>query len=170
MVETLLNKYAINQVGYYVEDIEKAALEHAAIFGSGPFLYMDAMPMKATYRGKEIEYSIKAAYGQLNGLQIELIQVVDGVDPYAELGQYGFHHFSIWVDDVNEAREIMAKAGYEPAMHMVSGGGLEVYYFDCRKTWGHYIETHAPVHGMWDMVKKASVDWDGTNVFRKFGT
>jgi hypothetical protein len=53
--ETLFNKYAVNQLGYYVEDLEKAAKAHAALFGSGPFYYLDPVTQTMNYRGKEIE-------------------------------------------------------------------------------------------------------------------
>lgn len=171
MFETILNKYAINQVAYVVEDLEKAAKAHSELFGSGPFLYMDPItPVKATYQGKDIKFTMKTAYAQHGNLQIELIQVLDGVNPYFEEGKYGFHHFSIWVDDPEEAKAHFKNLGFEPSLLMESGGGLTIAYMDCVEKWGHQIEIHAPIQGMWDMVKQAAEEWDGADPYRKFGS
>jgi hypothetical protein len=169
MAETILNKYATNQISYYVEDLEGAARAHAALFGSGPFYYMDPTTQTVVYRGKEVELTMATAFGQFGNLQIELIQVLSEANPYAELGHYGFHHFSNWVDDFDGALQEFARAGFEPLFTMQSGGGLRVAYIDCMEKWGHYLEMHNPIPPFWDMISNASKDWDGTNVWRKLG-
>jgi hypothetical protein len=171
-METLLNKYATNQIAYYVEDLEKTAREHSALFGSGPFFYMDPLTNKGVnYRGQKIDLVMQTAMGQFGGLQIELIQVFSEPNPYKELGHYGFHHFSNWVDDYEGAVQAFADAGFRPLFTMESGGGLKVAYIDCLEKWGHYVEIHsASVKPFWDMIQKASVDWDGKNVWRKLGS
>ena len=171
MYDTLLNKYGINQAGYYVEDLEKSALEHVKLFGSGPFIYMDPVSNIIDYKGTKKELVMQTAYGQYKDIQIELIQVLsEGPDPYRDKGSYGFHHFSIWVDDLEQAISDFQANGFEVAMRFSSGGGLEVAYIDCVEALGHYVEMHAPINGFWDMVKQASVDWDGINPFRKMGS
>lgn len=171
MYETLLNKYGINQAGYYVEDLEEASRAHSALFGSGPFIYMDPMTNTINFRGQETELIIQTAYGQLGDIQIEMIQVLShGPDPYQEFGHYGFHHFSIWVDDLDKAVKEFADAGFEVAMRFTSGGGLQVAYVDCVDTWGYYVEMHAPIEGFWNMIKKAAEDWDGSEPYRKLQT
>lgn len=167
MHETILNKYAINQVAYIVEDLEEAALEHSKLFGSGPFLYMDPVTMaKAVYKGEEIELTMQQAYGQFGNLQIEFIKVWSTPNPY---GCTGFHHFSNWVDDYDAAIAEFAAAGFEPVIEMESGGGLRIAYIDTAEKYGHCVEIHPPIQGFWDMIKKAADDWDGTNPYRKFG-
>jgi hypothetical protein len=169
MIESIMNKHATNQLGYYVEDLEQAAREHAALFGSGPFLYLDPMPSNVNYRGEMVELMMQTAFGQFGDLQIELIQVLSEPNPYAELGHYGFHHFSNWVDDFDGALKLFGDAGYEPLFTMTSGQGLRVAYIDCMKTWGHYLEIHAPIDGFWNMIKQAAANWDGKDVWRKLG-
>jgi hypothetical protein len=169
MTETILNKHAVNQISYYVKDLEAAARAHSALFGSGPFLYMDPTTQTANYRGAEIELTMATAFGQYGDLQIELVQVLSEPNPYEELGRYGFHHFSNWVEDYEAAIKQFADAGFEPLFTMESGGGLKVAYIDCYKVWGHYLEIHAPIQGFWDMVKAAAQDWDGKDPYRKFG-
>jgi hypothetical protein len=41
MHETILNKYATNQISYYVEDMESCARAHSALLGAGPIFYID---------------------------------------------------------------------------------------------------------------------------------
>ena len=170
MPETLLNKYATNQISYYVDDLESFAREHSALFGSGPFLYMDPMPSTVNYRGQQIELIMQTAFGQFGDKQIELVQVLSEPNPYAELGHYGFHHFSNWVDDFDAALEQFAKAGFEPLFTMESGGGLRVAYIDLTSRFGHYLEVHAPIKPFWDMIAAAAKDWDGSDPWRKFGS
>ncbi|MGN0078361.1 MAG: VOC family protein [Coriobacteriales bacterium] len=167
MYERLLNKYAINQLGYVVEDVEKAALEHSKLFGSGPFVYFDApAPEKTVFRGEEVVNTVKVAYGMYGDLQIELIQPTsEGPTPYTEKG-IGFNHFSVWVDDFDGAVRDFKDAGFEVAMLMQSSGGLQVAYVDCLDAWGHYVEIHNPQPYLVDMCRKLAEDWDGTDPVR----
>ncbi len=170
MSKSILNEYATNQISYYVEDLETAAREHSALFGSGPFFYMDPMSQIVTYKGEETEITMHTAFGQFGDLQIELVQVsADGPNPYEELGHYGFHHFSNWVSDYDAAIKLFADNGFEPLFTMTSGAGMRVAYIDTYKVWGHYLEIHNPIEGFWGMVKAASEDWDGSDPWRKLG-
>lgn len=169
MAKTILNEHATNQISYYVEDLEKAARQHSALFGSGPFFYMDPISQVATYKGEEVEIIMHTAFGQFGGLQIELVQVLSEANPYEEMGHYGFHHFSNWVDDYDAAIEQFAEAGFEPLFTMTSGQGLRVAYMDTYSTWGHYLEIHAPIEGFWNMIRTAAENWDGKDLWRKLG-
>ena len=169
MIESILNKHATNQISYYVEDLESFAREHSALFGSGPFFYLDPMTQIMDYRGTEIELTQQVAFGQFGNLQIELVQVFSEPNPFAELGHYGFHHFSNWVEDFEGALKLFADAGYEPLFSFSSGSGLRVAYIDMMATHGHCLEIHAPITQMWDMVKNAAENWDGNDVWRKLG-
>jgi hypothetical protein len=122
------------------------------------------------YKGEEHELIMQTAYGQFGNMQIEMVHVLSEVNPYKELGRYGFHHFSNWVDDFDAAEKAMQDAGYAPLFKLKSGAGLQVAYYDLKDKWGHYVEFHNPIEGMWNMVKQASLDWDGTNPYRKFGS
>ncbi|MDR1358668.1 MAG: VOC family protein [Coriobacteriales bacterium] len=169
MPESILNKYATNQISYYVEDMEAFARAHMALFGSGPFFYMDPMTQTITYKGEQVELTMATAFGQFGELQIELVQVLSEPNPYEELGRYGFHHFSNWVDDFDAALAHFDSLGYQPLFTMESGGGLRVAYIDLLADYGHYLEIHAPIKQVWDMFKKASEDWDGSDPWRKMG-
>ncbi len=165
----ILKKHAVNQISYYVEDLEKAAREHSELFGSGPFFYMDPVTNHVNYRGKEVDLVMHTAFGQYGDIQIELVQVLSEANPQSELGHFGFHHFSNWVEDYDAAIKHFADLGFSPLFEFTSGQGLRVAYIDTYDKWGHYLEIHAPIEGFWNMIKAASENWDGSDVWRKIG-
>ncbi|MDR1358677.1 MAG: hypothetical protein LBJ48_04925 [Coriobacteriales bacterium] len=86
MYETIMNKHAYNQLGFYVKDLEQSCREHSALFGSGPFYYMEPSTQTAVYRGREIELTLQVAFAHYGNLQIEMETVLSPDDPFAELG------------------------------------------------------------------------------------
>ncbi|MCL1847549.1 MAG: VOC family protein [Coriobacteriia bacterium] len=166
MFETIMNKHAINQLGFYVKDLEAAARQHSALFGSGPFFYMDPMTQQMNYRGKMIEHTMATAFGQYGNLQIELIQTFSEPNPYDELGRYGFHHISNWVEDFDGALKLFADAGFS-TLFTLEAPGMSVAYIDTLEALGHYIEIHAPIPQMWNIFKQAAENWDGKDPWRK---
>ncbi|BDE96411.1 VOC family protein [Raoultibacter timonensis] len=172
MYEKLLNKYAINQLGYVVDDLEKAALAHSKLFGSGPFVHFTPpAPERTLFRGEEVKNTMEVAYGMYGDLQIELIKPTSSdPTPYTVPERKGFNHFSVWVDDFDAAVEDFEEAGFEVAMLMESSGGLKVAYVDCLDVWGHYVEIHNPQPYLVDMCKKIAEGWDGTDPYRAMGS
>lgn len=160
----LMNKYCVNQLGYVVEDVQEACETFTNAFGAGPFFIMTPPPMaKTIFRGKEVENAIEVAYGMYGDLQIELIKpLTAGPTPYTEKG-IGFNHFSVWVDDFDQAVKDWEEAGYEVAMYMESSQGLRVAYIDCLKDLGQYVEIHNPQSFLIDKCKEARDAWDGTS-------
>lgn len=169
-LETLMNKYCVNQLGYIVEDVTEACEMWMKVFGAGPFFIMKPpAPAKTIFRGKEVQNEIEVAYGMYGDLQIELIKpLTGGPTPYTEIG-IGFNHFSVWVDDFDAAVKEWEDAGYEVAMLMESGGGLRVAYIDCLKELGQYVEIHNPQPFLIDKCKEARENWDGVSAIVPFG-
>lgn len=155
MSETLLSKYGIKQIGYYVESIEETAQATRDLMGAGPFIDMGVSePASLLYRGAPSGTRTRCALGQLGDMQLELIEVkTDEPDVYKDLGHYGMHHLCIWADDVDAVRAEFEKAGIETAMEMVSGQGLKVVYFDARAQLGSFIEVNAPLDQLAGAVK-----------------
>ncbi len=84
MAETLLNKYGIKQIGYYVESIEEAAQRFRDLLGAGPFVDLGVSePASLTYRGASSGMRSRCALGHFGAMQIELIEVLtDEPDVY----------------------------------------------------------------------------------------
>lgn len=148
MVETLLTKYGIKQIGYYVESIEETARAMRQRLGAGPFIDLGAnKPSSLLYRGNESGTLTRCAIGNLGDMQLELIEVLtDEPDVYKDLGHYGMHHICIWVDDVAAVKEEFEQAGIDAAMEMVSSQGMPVIYFDAREQLGSFIEVNPPLN------------------------
>ncbi|WP_172135818.1 VOC family protein [Adlercreutzia sp. ZJ473] len=164
MYETLLNKYGVRQLGYYVEDIDATAREMARLLGAGPFIDAgESTPEACTYRGKDSTLTTRVALGQFANIQVELIQVTsEGENVYSEMGRYGLHHVCIWTDDLEQTVKEFEEAGFELAMRLTSSG-FEVAYFDCRDAFGHYIEVSAPQEDFYEGLAALAEEWDGEN-------
>lgn len=162
MYETLLNKYGVRQLGYYVEDIDTTANQMAKLFGAGPFIDTgESSPEVCIFRGKESDLTTRVAMGQFADLQIELIQVTsEGENVYSEMSHYGLHHLCIWSDDVEKSIQEFLDAGFDLAMRLTSVG-IEVAYFDCRDSLGCYIEIAAPQEDLYEGIAGMTEDWDG---------
>lgn len=168
MYETLLNKYGVKQIGYYVESIEETAEAMAKLLGAGPFFDMGAnAPAELEYRGKESESLTRCALGHFKDVQIELIELAnEEPNVYEELGHYGLHHLCIWADDVEKVVKEFVDAGIEVAMEMTSGQGLKVVYLDAREQLGSFIEVNAPLEQLYMGIKMQHENWDGTRPLR----
>ena len=155
MIETLLTKYGIKQIGYYVESIEETAQAMRDLMGAGPFIDLGVSePTSLSYRGAPSTTRMRCALGNLGDMQLELIEVkTDEPDVYRDLGHYGMHHICIWCDDVDAVKAEFSQAGIEAAMEMVSGQGLKVVYFDAREKLGSFIEVNAPLDQLAGAVK-----------------
>ena len=165
MYERELNKYAIKQIAYVVEDLEGAARDHSALFGSGPFVYMPTMtPAEASWNGAPVELHLDEAYGAYGNTQIELIEMPKTGDKTI-FDKIGFHHFAIWADDIDEALEDFANEGCFPVLTMASAQGLVINFIDCREKWGHFIELYTPQTGLDGMTRGLAQAWDGNNPY-----
>lgn len=162
MHKTLLNKYGVRQLGFYVEDIDATANQMARLFGAGPFIDTgESSPDACVYRGEDSTLTTRVAMGQFADLQIELIQVTsEGENVYSEMGRYGLHHLCIWSDDIERSIQEFSDAGFEIAMRLTSVG-IEVVYFDCRDALGCYIEIASPQEDLYEGVAGMAIDWDG---------
>ncbi len=164
----------VRQIAYYVHDVKEAAKRHMALYGSGPFFLMEAPPLPARYRGKDMPFHHTTAFGQWGTMQVELLRQNDDLpsvlhDLYpVGSGRSGIHHAAIIVDDLEEAIANFAKAGYSEAMR-VTPPGITAVFIDTVRTLGHFIELYEPtpaISGIYDMVAKAAIGFDGSDPIR----
>lgn len=172
-IENIFRKYPIKQIGYFVPDIKEAALRHSAMFGSGPFLVSEHIPLNlCMYRGKPAELDHSSCLGQWGEIQIEFCQQHNpGPSYFTDLypnGKQGFHHVALWVDDLIASMKEFEALGYEISTY-AEIGDMGFAMVDCIKDLGHLIEIYEPdsVRAIYDSVKKVAQDFDGTNVLRQ---
>ncbi|HWR70018.1 MAG TPA: VOC family protein, partial [Dehalococcoidia bacterium] len=81
----------VSQLGYVVADIERACKYYESTLGIGPFCPPFEVDMSgATFKGNAVQTKIKVAFVQSGDVQIELIQPLDGNNPYTEyLAKHG---------------------------------------------------------------------------------
>jgi catechol 2,3-dioxygenase-like lactoylglutathione lyase family enzyme len=137
------NLRPIHQLGYVVSDIEKASEHYASVFGIGPFSPAMEVDMSgAIYRGKPTQTKIKVAFAKSGDLELELIQPVEGENPYFDyLASHGdgIHHLAFLVDDMEPILEDYAARGLEPTFHH-DMGVMDFAYFDTSEAGGLWIE------------------------------
>jgi hypothetical protein len=159
------------QNAFIVNDLETAMHRWHAMFGTGPFLVNDHIPLEdVVYRGAEVELDISVALAQSGDIQIELIQQhSDGPSCYRDQfapGEEGFHHVAILCEDHEAAYRQYVDAGMVSATEFGSGE-QKIAYMDARAAIGAMIELYPDIDGirmLFDMVRNIGKGWDGRNL------
>jgi methylmalonyl-CoA/ethylmalonyl-CoA epimerase len=122
----------LTQLGYVVADIEKACKYYESTLGIGPFCPPFEVDMSgAVFKGRPVQSKIKVAFVQSGDVQIELIQPVEGRNPYTEyLAKHGdgIHHLGFAVTDMDAMKAEFAAAGLQPVFHHDMGVMQFAYY------------------------------------------
>ena len=131
------------QLGFVVKDIASTCPHYESFFGTGPFSEPVDVDMDgALFRGKPVKTKIKVAFVQSGGVQIELIQPIEGTNPYTEFlatkGE-GIHHLAYQVGDMEAAKAAFRKKGLEPLFQR-DMGVMEFAYYDTAEPGGLMIE------------------------------
>jgi methylmalonyl-CoA/ethylmalonyl-CoA epimerase len=128
----------ILQIGFVVRDLEKSVRNYWEVSGIGPWAFytMDPSNMLNTkVHGKDVKFSMKVALADLAGLQIELIQPLEGQNIYTEfLDEHGegIHHIACAVDDFDETIITLKKKGVNVIQEGITTAGLGFAYLDIR--------------------------------------
>jgi methylmalonyl-CoA/ethylmalonyl-CoA epimerase len=108
----------INQIGIVVKDAESVARNYWDILGIGPWAIIEweaPVVYDRRYHGKPVMAREKLAFAQAGGVQIELVQFVEGPSIYRdwleERGE-GLHHLNFLVDDIDETADLLTKQGF----------------------------------------------------------
>ena len=107
----------IVQIGVVVTDLDQVTASLTALFGIAPFrlvTWPDRAEARYWYRGEEGAIKIKQAFVQLGGVELELIQPLEGHNAYQDfLDQKGggIHHILFEVSDIEPVLKEMEKAG-----------------------------------------------------------
>lgn len=132
----------VAQLGFVYKDIEKQAKIFETLFNVPKFAVLPETTGIVKYRGKDGEVNTKIAISRQFGTQIELIQHISGECIYKEFldqGREGFHHISLFIENIEAYIEYFEKQGYE----MIYYGeiGKQVYaYFDTEEMLGMLLE------------------------------
>ena len=140
----------INQIAVVVEDLEKVAEDYWTVLGIGPWSIFDweaPLVYNRKYHGQTVWAREKIALAQVGGVQLELVQPVEGPSIYkdwlVEHGE-GIHHINFLVDDVDETVEVLAQQGF-PSIQSGKFGPKE------QKGAYNYIDIK-PLRSIWEPV------------------
>ncbi len=161
------------QQGYVVSNI-KATMQHwIDVLGIGPFFVFEHFhPLEADYKGQPVDIDITAAFAFSGDQQIELIQQHnDAPSVYSDFlkvhPQGGLHHIAFWTKGNEALIEHLAKEGL--SLEVVQHYGTTHSYLNTALFPGTMVQLmHADdaYVGMFNMVKSASLDWDGSDPIR----
>ncbi|MGK2908271.1 MAG: VOC family protein [Sphingobium sp.] len=166
----------IRQIAYFVPDVKAAAMAHVSAFGSGPYYLSEHIPLSlCRHRGQPAELDHSSAYGQWGEVMVEFVQQNDGGpsvfhDLYPDGGQ-GMHHVALIVDDMQAEMARFEAAGHTTALYAEVHSGAGFAMMDCVATLGHFVELYEPTPvllGVYDLVRSAAKDFDGSNPLRPF--
>jgi hypothetical protein len=169
-------QHPVRQVAYFVPDVVTAARRHASVFGSGPYYVAEHIPLTlCEYRGQRAQLDHTSAYGQWGEVMIEFVQQNDpGPSVFRDLypgGEQGFHHVALIVDDLHATMRTFNAGGHETGLYAEVAPGVGFAMMDCVRDYGHFVELYEPTPvllGVYDVVRKSALDFDGTDLVRPF--
>lgn len=166
----------VGQLAYLPTDFDAAVRYWTETMGVGPFYLMENVALgECKYKGVPTGAGFSIAIAYWGEVQIELIRA-ENAEPSIYTGEYAvtdrLHHICIFVDSIAEARAACAEAGAEILVEGTVGADGEVIYVDPGQGPGHVIELLQNMTGadaIFQMIKDASLDWDGSEPLRKLG-
>jgi len=140
------------QIGIVVADCGRTTELLGSLLGIGPFRFIewpDRAESKYYYHGHEERVKFKQAFVQLGGVEIELIQPLEGKSGYKDFLDEtggGIHHVLFETSDMDSVVTELAKSGIKV---LQSGTGIRPgtrwALLDTRKLLGFYVELrHRP--------------------------
>jgi hypothetical protein len=131
----------IKQIAYVVDDLDAAIARWVEIVHAGPFFRIDNTRIEdLRYRGQPADAALSLAVGNSGGIQIELIQLMDGAPSvYRELPR-GVHHLALLAHDFEADSARLERLGHPLAWSLTLPGICRVRYHDTLASFGHFVE------------------------------
>lgn len=166
----------IMQLAYVPRDFDAALRHWTRTMGVGPFFTLDHVAYReARYRGRPTNIDFSMALAYWGDVQIELIrQHNDAPSAYTDWlrdGRDGLHHVCVLVEDISRARATCAAAGAEVIQEVLLDGA-EVIYVAPGEVPGmiiEFLQPSAAILGLFEVIREAARDWDGSNPVRSLG-
>ena len=165
------------QHAFVVRDMDAALDYWTNIMGVGPFFRVDEASYKSgLYRNAPASPKYAVALAYWGDVQIELIMPTDDQpNIYNEFLDAGFdgllQHICVTVDSMDDFRRAIDGKGFEILAELALDPEGEVLYLrGDGQDWPLIEVGHFPqgLYDVFDMVKQASIDWDGQDPVRSF--
>jgi hypothetical protein len=167
----------VRQLGYVVQDIDRA-IEHWTInLGVGPFFLIEDQPLKMfAYRGERSEPSCRIALAQSGAIQVELIEqrndAPSAFKEFSDQGHEGLQHLGFWTTNFDRHERLARELGMTELQRGQSGSGSSderFIYFTHRGHRGTVVELSEVVGrkgSLFRAVELAAAQWDGADPVR----
>lgn len=165
----------ISQMAYAPSDFEAAIAHWTQNMGVGPFFMFENIALDdMEYCGEPTDARFTVAIAYWGDIQIELVRGENDAPAHYN-GEYAvtdrLNHVLQFVDDFEASMAAVDAAGGKVIVSGGFGGG-KVAYVDMGGGPGTLIEIMQPGEGagdLFDMIKQAGIDWDGSEPVRKLG-
>jgi Glyoxalase/Bleomycin resistance protein/Dioxygenase superfamily len=170
----MLEQLRVVQVAYATTDVRAAARRWHELYGAGPFFVRDDVPTKrVTVDGEEAVFEHSCALGQWGDVMVELVHhhrlAPEALERDMRRGSTGIHHVACFVDDLEEARDQLARGGARVVMDAQTPE-VRFLFVDPGPELGHLVELYEQtpyLSALYAQVREASVGWDGSDVVRE---
>jgi 4-hydroxyphenylpyruvate dioxygenase-like putative hemolysin len=130
----------VSQIGFVVNDMNKAIQYYSSIFGIGPFTLYEFVPEKHWFMEEPSHIKLMMGKATWGNLELELIKPLEGKSfhkEFLETHGEGVQHFGFFVSNYDEMFEKFKTAGFRPVMRAETyvetyKGYLRACYFDTR--------------------------------------
>jgi len=132
---------AVSQIGMVVENVEGPIEFFQSVLGIGPFQVLETSMATVWDRGEEKEVKARLAFADISGLQLELIQILEGDSFHSEfLREHGpgIHHLGFRVRGYQAKLDAAKRMGLE--VLQTGPGGRFYAYLDAREQAGIIVE------------------------------
>lgn len=160
----------IMQLGYVVDDLDRAIEHWATKMGVGPFFVSrHAKYSEFTYLGSSAAPDLSLAFAYSGDTNIELIQQHDDTPSaffdFRRAHGEGLQHVGVISDDIVADTRLLEGRGSKPVLRLVNGGsGIETRFFDTEVHPGAMLELiqRSPALDQgFAFMKAAAATWDG---------
>jgi methylmalonyl-CoA/ethylmalonyl-CoA epimerase len=164
----------VMQIAFAPADFDAALKYWTETMGVGPFFLMENIALEdLRYRGEPSDFVFSLALAYWGDIQIELIRREnDSASIYDGRIGDALHHSCVLTDDIEKARTIAIESGATVLVEAKVGADGHVLYADTGGGPGSIVEILQPASGsgvLFQMIKDASVGWDGSEPLRKLG-
>ena len=130
----------VSQIGFVVNDMNKAIQYYSSIFGIGPFTLYEFVPEEHWFMEEPSHIKLMMGKATWGNLELELIKPLEGKSfhkEFLEAHGEGVQHFGFFVSNYDEMFEKFKTAGFRPVMRAETyvetyKGYLRACYFDTR--------------------------------------
>ncbi len=167
----------VMQLAFVPEDFDNAVAHWTKTMGVGPFFYIDHAPIEnVMFQGAPSDVDFGLAIAYWGDIQIELIKQHNDAPsiftaaPFASQGD-ALHHICLMTDDIGKAASAVEAGGGDVIVRLDVIGGGKAFYADMGGGEGlvEVLEPGPNSAPMFDQMRAASVDWDGSDPIRAVG-